>query len=88
MRDEVIDICVEALRAQGERVDRDTIMTDPRLAALFLDLLRDCRPLPVITTLAREVEVARRAAAARPPGAAREHPDPLPDPLDGGTRCE
>jgi hypothetical protein len=80
MRAEVIDICVEALRAQGERVDRDTIVSDPRLAALFLDLLRDCRPLPVIQALIRDVEAARRAAEANQPTATRGH--------DGGTRCE
>ena len=80
MRDEVINICVEALRAQGERVDRGTIVSDPRLATLFLDLLRDCRPLPVIQALIREVEAARPAAEANPPTAARGH--------DGGARCE
>ena len=80
MRDEVIDICVEAFRAQGERVDRGTIVSDPRLATLFLDLLGDCRPLPVIQALVRDVEAARRAAEANPPTAARGR--------DGGTRCE
>lgn len=80
MRAEVIDICVEALRAQGERVDRDTIVSDPRLAALLLDLLRDCRPLPVIQALIRDVEAACRAAEANQPTVARGR--------DGGTRCE
>ena len=80
MRAEVIDICVEALQAQGERVDRDTIVSDPRLAVLFLDLLRDCRPLPVIQALIRDVEAARRAAEANPPTATRGP--------DGRTRCE
>jgi hypothetical protein len=80
MRAEVIDICVEALRAQGERVDRDTIVSDARLATLFLDLLRDCRPLPVIQALIRDVEAARRAAEANQPTATRGR--------DGGTRCE
>lgn len=80
MRAEVIDICVEALRAQGETVDRHTVMSDPRLATLFLDLLRDCRPLPVIQALIRDVEATRRAAEANQPTATRGH--------DGGTRCE
>lgn len=65
MRDEIIEICVDALRAHGELMaDRNTIMTDPRLSALFLEMLRDCRPLPVIRALIREVEAARRAGDA------------------------
>lgn len=57
MRDEIIDICLSALRNAGhEGATRESIWTDPAERAEFLELLRACRPLPVVRELIAELE--------------------------------
>lgn len=56
MRDEIIDICVETLREQGfPNASADAVLRDPALAAAAVELLRDCRPMPVIVALIDEL---------------------------------
>lgn len=57
MRDEIIDICVETLRTQGfPNASADAVLHDPALASAAVELLRDCRPMPVIVALIDELE--------------------------------
>jgi len=57
MRQEIIGICVEALRKTGHpEATAETIFTDEVHRAAFLALLRDCRPLKVVRKLIKEVE--------------------------------
>ncbi len=57
MRDEIIEICADALRDQGfPDADAAGLMRDPRLAKAGLALLRDCRPLPVVLEVIAELE--------------------------------
>ena len=63
MREQIIEICAEALIQRGVAgVDRRSLFHDPAIAGEFLVLLRDCRPLPVVLSLIREVERVRAAA--------------------------
>lgn len=56
MREQIIDICLEAMLRQGiAGAERMTIFREPGHARAFLALLRDCRPLPVIRALIAEV---------------------------------
>lgn len=60
MRQEIIEMCVAALKARGHaRATAETIFTDAALSREFLGLLRDCRPLKVIRQLIAEVERER-----------------------------
>lgn len=62
MRQEIIEICVEALRESGHPgATAENVFTDDAHGAAFLDLLRDCRPLKVIRELIMEVEDGRAA---------------------------
>lgn len=66
MRDEIVAICVEALRESGyPDADADAIWRDPALRRAFLALLRDCRPLPVIQELIAELEAGNSRAGLR-----------------------
>ncbi len=57
MRAEIVEICAEALRGNGmAAASAETIRRDPAIAAAALDLLRDCRPLPVVRDLIAELE--------------------------------
>lgn len=57
MRDEIIEICADALRGQGfPEADAAGLTRDPRLAKAALALLRDCRPMPVVLGVIAELE--------------------------------
>lgn len=64
MREEIIDICVDALRRERHPdLTRESIRSDPAHARAMIVTLRDCRPLPVIQDLVRELEpVAARGS--------------------------
>ncbi len=57
MRAEIVTMCADALRENGVAgASAEAIVRDPRVAAAALDLLRDCRPLPVVLELIAELE--------------------------------
>lgn len=58
MREQIIGIVVEALRKQGyPTLTRETVAMDDAHRQAFIDMLGDCRPLPVVRRL---MEDARR----------------------------
>ncbi len=60
MRDEIIRMVIEALNEQGlPGLDLDSVRGDTHHRAAFIDLLRDCRPLPVVTQLIRDADEGR-----------------------------
>lgn len=62
MRQEIIEICVQALRKSGHPgATAENVFTDDAHGTAFLDLLRDCRPLKVVRELIKEVEDGRAA---------------------------
>ena len=62
MRQEIIEICVAALRKTGHpAATAENVFTDDAHGAAFLEFLRDCRPLKVIRELIKEVEDGRAA---------------------------
>jgi hypothetical protein len=63
MRAEIVEICAEALRGNGfADASAEAIARDPRLATAALELLRDCRPLPVVRDLIAELEAVAGGA--------------------------
>ena len=61
MRAEILDICLETLRVQGfPEASAHSVLHDPALAAAAVELLRDCRPMPVIVALIYELEAVAR----------------------------
>jgi len=66
MREEIVEICAEALCDQGHPgATPEGILSDSTLARAALDLLRDCRPMPVVLELIAELDavVAKRAGS-------------------------
>ena len=62
MRDEILDICLATLRGQGfPDASADAVLRDPALAAAAVELLRDCRPMPVIVALIDELGAVAQA---------------------------
>lgn len=62
MRDEILDICLETLRGQGfPDATAESVRRDPALAAATVELLRDCRPMPVIVALIDELGAVAQA---------------------------
>lgn len=60
MREQVIEIVIDALRRQGHpEMTRATIRTDAAHRAAFMAMLDDCRPLPVIVALKQDVRANR-----------------------------
>ena len=52
MRDEIIRMVVEALNEQGlPDLDLDSVRREPAHRAAFIEMLEDCRPLPVVKQL-------------------------------------
>lgn len=55
MREEIIAMVIAALRKQGyPTLTRETVATDDTHRAAFIEMLGDCRPLPVVTQLIEE----------------------------------
>lgn len=62
MRDEILTMVVEALNAQGfPRLTRASIAANPVHRDAALDMLRDCRPMPIVLDLIAEIETGRFA---------------------------
>lgn len=60
MQEEIVEMAVEALNAQGYAdLTVDTVNRNPVHRAAFVTLLRDCRPLPVILELIEDAEAGR-----------------------------
>lgn len=60
MREEIIRMVVEALNAQGlPELTLDSVRRDESHRAAFVEMLRDCRPLPVVTQLIRDTQDGR-----------------------------
>ncbi len=61
MRDEIIEICAEAMRGQGHPdATAAAVRCDPRLASAAIAMLKDCRPMPVILEVIAELEAIAR----------------------------
>jgi hypothetical protein len=57
MREEIVEICAEALREQGHPgATPEAILADAGLARAAAALLRDCRPMPVVIELIAELD--------------------------------
>lgn len=60
MREEIITMVVEALNQRGyPELTAGSVNRDPAHRAAFLDLLRDCRPLPVVLEVMADAENGR-----------------------------
>lgn len=57
MRQEIMTMVVEALNRQGyPDLSLQTLAREPAHKAAVLDMLRDCRPMPVVLQLIEDVE--------------------------------
>lgn len=57
MREEIVEICAQALREQGHPgATPEGILRDAGLARAAAALLRDCRPMPVVLDLIAELD--------------------------------
>lgn len=57
MREQVIEIVIDALNHQGRpQLTRETVRSNADDRKAFLSMLDDCRPLPVILELKRDVQ--------------------------------
>jgi hypothetical protein len=57
MREEIVEICAEALRGQGHPgATPEGVLFDAALAKAAAALLRDCRPMPVVIELIAELD--------------------------------
>jgi len=60
MREQIIDVLLDALNSQGHPdITRETVRAGGPDRALFLDMLNDCRPLPIIQGLKADVAAGR-----------------------------
>ena len=60
MAEEILRIVIEALNKQGyPDLTLDTLATDATHRDAAIDMLRDCRPLPVIRDLIEKLESGR-----------------------------
>ncbi len=59
MREEIIRMAVEALNREHPELTADSVNRDPRHRLLFVELLRDCRPLPIIREIIADAEKGR-----------------------------
>lgn len=63
MREEILTMVVEALNKQGfPTLTRASIAGDPAHREAALDMLRDCRPMPIVRALIAEIESGRYTA--------------------------
>jgi len=57
MRQEIVTMVVEALNRQGyPDLSPESLARDPAHKQAALDMLRDCRPMPVVLQLIEDVE--------------------------------
>ncbi|MCA3248044.1 MAG: hypothetical protein ACKOEE_17025 [Tagaea sp.] len=64
MREEIVEICAEALRDQGHpEATAEGILRDAVLARAAAGLLRDCRPMPVVLDLIAELDAIAGSGA-------------------------
>ncbi|MCR9221101.1 MAG: hypothetical protein NXI21_12835 [Alphaproteobacteria bacterium] len=60
MRDEILTMVVEALNRQGQPdLTAESVRRNPAHREAALDMLRDCRPMPVVLALIAEIEAER-----------------------------
>lgn len=60
MEEEILTMVIEALNRQGHPdLSRQSVYSDAGHRRLAIDMLKDCRPLPVILTLIAELESLR-----------------------------
>jgi hypothetical protein len=60
MHEQVVDIVIDALNRQGfPDMTRETVLADSGHRAAFLEMLDDCRPLPVIGALKEDIRAGR-----------------------------
>ncbi|WP_372922762.1 hypothetical protein [Roseovarius sp.] len=61
MREEIIIMAVEALNKQGfPDLNADTIWTRPDHREVTVELLEDCRPLPIVKELIADLQTGNR----------------------------
>lgn len=64
MRAEIVEMCAEALRGNGfPAASAEAISSDRALAKAAIELLRDCRPLPVVLELIADLEAVANGKA-------------------------
>lgn len=57
MEQEILAMVIEALNGQGfPGLDVESLRNDPAHRSAALDMLGDCRPLPVVRALMRKIE--------------------------------
>lgn len=62
MRDEILVMAVEALNKQGfPDLDQDTMWSRPEHRDVVIELLGDCRPLPIVKELIAELKSGQPA---------------------------
>ena len=60
MREQVIDVVIDALQHQGfPTMSRRSVLDEAAHRAAFLDMLEDCRPMPVIVALKSDLRAGR-----------------------------
>lgn len=60
MRDEIVRMVIDALNQQGfPGLDLESVRRDPRHREAFTEMLRHCRPLPVVNQLIAEADQGR-----------------------------
>ncbi len=60
MREQIIDVLLDALNHQGHpEITRETVRAGGRHREIFLDMLSDCRPLPIIQDLKTDISAGK-----------------------------
>ncbi len=60
MREQLIDIIIDALNRQGyPTLTRESVRTEEAHRTAMLEMLADCRPLPVIEDVKRDLRERR-----------------------------
>lgn len=57
LEDQILHVVIEALNGQGyPGLSAETLRKDPQHRAAAVDMLRDCRPMPVILSMISRIE--------------------------------
>ena len=60
MREQIVDVVLDALNNQGfPHITRETVRAGGPDREVFMDMLNDCRPLPIIQDLKADVLAGR-----------------------------